>query len=155
LKAYASAEEVFLTLTPPTRTLYRDRVTQKSADFERIALAHRALATIRLSQDDAAGAIRHRKAVVLLISRAVANLASLGTAKPKLDDTKKEGDDNPFAVAPSPPEKTGSNEPSKDATMAAKSTSTHPLTGKYTSGMHWKGAEVSSSTVWENGKTDE
>ena len=67
--------------------------------------------------------------------------------KPNLE-TKQE-DDNPFTVPPSAPEKTGANEPSKEATIAAKSTSVHPFTNKYTAGIHWKGAEVSHNVCWE------
>jgi hypothetical protein len=71
----------------------------------------------------------------------VGHLVKLAVAKPKADTTKKE-DENPFTVA-APPAKTGSEEPSKDAAMAAKSTNEHYIANKYTSGIHWKGAEVS------------
>jgi hypothetical protein len=136
---------VFLTLTPTNLGTYRDRLAEKNAGLHRLALAHRALATIRLSQDDAAGAIRHRKAIVLLLSSSITSTAAIAMNKPNLE-TKKE-DENPFTVAPPPPEKTGANEPSKEATIAAKSTSVHPFTNKYTAGIHWKGAEVSFFAV--------
>jgi len=154
LKAYSAAEEIFLTLTPTVQALFRDRIAQKIAEFDRLALAHRTLATICLQRDDAAGAIRHRKAVVSMVTKGINNMISLAVEKPKLDKPKKDGDDNPFAIATPPPEKTGANEPSKDATVAAKSTSIHPFMNKYTSGMHWKGAEVSPDEmrcawIWE------
>jgi hypothetical protein len=146
LKAFASAEEIYLTLTPPELFLARARQLSKIDEFQRIGLAHRALAAIRLSKDDAAGAIRHRKSVIVVLSRAMNMLVFMATDRPKpgtaASSSTDNVDDNPFTVAPPPANKTGKDELSKDAVMASK-TAVHPFDDKYLCGIHWKHAEVS------------
>jgi hypothetical protein len=145
VKAFASAQELYLTLSEPELFLARSRHLARIEEYQRIALAHRALAAIRLSRDDAAGAIRHRKSVITIQSRIMHMMVYLATDRPKPipdDLSKKDEDDNPFTVAPAPADKTGKDELSKDAVMAKK-TDVHPFDNKFLCGIQWKGAEVS------------
>lgn len=151
--------------------LPRDRRMHYCARLERLSLAHRALAAIRMAEDNAAGAIKHMKSVVGLRSRIVASVAQLALDRPKAPE---EGDDekskestsqqlaestgekkgagaadpsSPFVVAPLPPDKTGANEPSKDDQAAAKTrSSTPPMANKYLHGVQWTSADVRLAT---------
>lgn len=145
----------------------KNRRLHYCARLERLSLAHRALAAIRMAEDNAAEAIKHMKSVVGLRARIVSTMAQLALDRPK---ALEEGDDkpmeatsqqlaestggqkgaaaadpsSPFVVAPLPPDKTGANEPSKDEQAAAKTHSTTPpMANKYLHGIQWTSADVS------------
>jgi hypothetical protein len=113
-----------------------------AAEAARLADAYRALAAIRAIKDDAAGSLSCLKTSVLLNARVVARLAILATDRPQDQPRAETKDENPFVVPTPPPEKTGHDQPSKDAVVAAKS-SVHAFTNKYTFGIQWRAAEVS------------
>lgn len=90
------------------------------------------------------------KKLVKLNGWAVSDLALLATDRPKADpqstdhaaaDAGKSDSDNPFVVAPAPPDKTGANQPTKDEVIASKRT-VQPYENKYTFGIQWRNAEV-------------
>lgn len=148
--------------TPPP-PLVRDRRIRYCARTERLGLAHRALAAIRMAEDNAAEAIRHMKSIVALRSRVVVTLAALaldrpivsgsggedGTAEPVVDvaagtaESTKKDEGSPFVVPPLPADQTGANEPSKDAQLATKNNkSSPPMANKYLHGIQWTCTEV-------------
>lgn len=124
--------------------LYRDRVTAKCASHSRLALAYRALASIRLAEDNASEAIRLLRTVVALRSRCVSNMALLAVATPSAGDKTPPAtaEASPFIAPPSDPTKTGANEPSKDEVAASNRTTIHPFANKFLHGLQWSSAEV-------------
>lgn len=161
---YAGGERFHLLVEEtPANALSKDRRMHYCARLERLSLAHRAVAAIRMAQDNAAEAIRHMKSVVGLRSQVVHTMAffSLDRPSPQVstDPNVKEtpklasespngGQDvgtmdksSPFVVAPLPPDQTGANEPSKDAQAASKA-SIPPMANKYLHGAQWSCAEV-------------
>lgn len=142
----------------PISPVFRQRVIDKCANTVRVSLAHKALASIRLAEDNASETIRHLKVVVGLRSRVVNNVSLLAVARTSQSSSNgteseaqtavaitvadpKGKDANPFVVPDLPPDKTGANEPSQDE-LAAQKKVTHPLDNKYLHGIQWASAEV-------------
>lgn len=164
---YQEAERYHALVENVAHTISRNQILQRCDLTARLCLAHRALASIRMAEDNAAEAIKHMKTVVGLRSRIVSTMASLAVDRPSVDEdvdvtvkTDLNGvvgpvgsvpgvssatDTNPFVVPPLPADQTGANEPSKDEQTSAKKTQ-HPMAKKFLHGIQWSSAEVDTST---------